>query len=139
MHLYRAAKFVPYHTMTAAKASTTTANDTHASPFEQISHLEAIQEQRVVDAKEKSMLEQVEAEKTLALTEERQEQELKSAANEELKAYLQNDLAAILQKHEQEMSSEVDSLNATMSKELTKKAESLVADFVKNPSYLLSA
>lgn len=125
--------------MTANKTSATTANDTHVSPFEQISQLETIQEQRVIAANEKCMTEENEAEKTIALAEQEQEEALKKKANEELKQYLQSEPATILQEHEKETNEEVQSINTAMSSQLVKKAESLVADFVKNPSYFLSA
>lgn len=125
--------------MTARKTSATNAHETHVSPFEQISQLETAQEQRVAAASEKAMTEEKEVEKSITLSEKEQEETLKKKATEELKQYSQSEPAAILQEYEKETNEEVQSIKTSMSKQLTKKAEGLAADFIKNPSALLSA
>lgn len=133
-------EFAPNHLMTAKKAlKDAQAQENHVSPFEQISKIEAEQEQRVAALNEKAMTEEKEVEKTILLTEKEQEETLKKDANDELKKYSQSEPATILKEYEQATNEEVQTMKSNMSKQLAKKADGLVHDFIKNTSSLISA
>jgi hypothetical protein len=85
------------------------------------------------------MLEEKEAEKVRIALEKEEEDSLKKRASDELKKYSQSEPATILQENEKATHDEIKSMNSDMSKLLEKKAETLVADFLKDPSSLLSA
>lgn len=120
-------------------AKTSTKSEKTISPFEQIVSTENEHEQRVLAATEKVILEEKDAEKLIAASEKEQEEALRKKAGDDLKQYAQSEPAAILQEHEQATNEEIKSMKAQMSKNISKKAESLANELVKNVSSMLSA
>jgi len=120
-------------------AKTSTKSAKNISPFEQIVNTENEHEQRVVAATEKAILDQKDAEKLIAASDKEQEELIRKKASDDLKQYELSEPAAILKEHEEATHEEIKSMKASMSKHMSKKAESLAGELLKKLSSFLSA
>lgn len=97
-----------------------------ASPFEQISEIEQLQEARVLEVSNRLEQEKHEAEKSLLSTEKTQEETMRKNVADELAEYARTEPARILKDSQQQTQNDANAITAHAEKQLPKTLEIIV-------------
>jgi hypothetical protein len=103
----------------------------HATPFEQITEIEHVQEARVLEISNRLEQEKHEAEKSLLSTEKTQEETMRKRVAEELAEYARTEPARILKDSQQQTQSDTDAITAHAEKQIPKTLTTIITPLLE--------